>query len=108
MSTRRIIMPTPSPHQNVFLIASSMLEEWQVELNHQLVQAIRRNGFSCTILALKTSHALDEQETVLREVLEDAESYVAGIAVISGWQPKHAEKLMGFAKSFHKPVVFVD
>ena len=95
-------------NRSVFLQIAALTEEWQVELNSKLLQALQTAHLSCNILAPSKNHKLSEERFLQRQVLADADNYMGGLAIISGWPDEQIKELLNFADQFQRPVVFID
>jgi ABC-type sugar transport system substrate-binding protein len=94
--------------KKVFLHIAALTEEWQVELNSQLIYAMREDGYSYSVLAPSQNHTLSEDQSFQRKILAEATSYQGGVSIISGWPSERVNELLDFALKFSSPVVFVD
>lgn len=91
----------------VFLLVSAFAEDWQVELEHQLVVQLGRKGYRATLFAPSHDYSATEQDDHFRDVLNRSADYVGGIVIPIEPESRKAE-LLKFAHEFQKPIVFVD
>src|SRR5262249_35768178 len=82
-------------NKRVFLIVGSFNEEWQIDLNVQIMQAVQRAEMSCTVLVPTEDHSVDQQRALFRQVQDEAGgSYLGGFYVCSGWPDARMQELM--------------
>ena len=93
--------------KRVFLLTSALTEEWQVELEHDLLVQLSRKGYRPTLFAPSRNYSASEQDDHFREVLGRSADYVGGIAIPIEPESRKAE-ILKFAREFRKPIVFVD
>jgi DNA-binding LacI/PurR family transcriptional regulator len=94
--------------KRVFFIAAAFMEEWQLELQQNLILAVREEGYSCSIFLPSQTYAWDEHLRAQDEIKRTANDYSGGFVSIPAWGKEKETELMMFATAIDKPIVFLD
>jgi ABC-type sugar transport system substrate-binding protein len=95
-------------NKRIFLIASSINEEWQIALNFHLMQAAQRADLLCSVLVPFEDHSVEQQRALLQSARSTAEDYAGGIIICSGWPDHFMDELAAIIRQLSIPVVLVD
>lgn len=106
--TRKELEIETAANKRVFLLVAAFMEEWQIELEFEIIQALRNAELSCTILVPAHNYEYGEHQALQREAEADAKNHLGGLVIIPVWGAEKAQELIDFARRLAKPVVFVD
>lgn len=91
-------------NSTIFLITANFSQEWQVELENNIILHAHKSGYSCAVLAPTQPNNLGEQEALLRDVLFGHRRYGGGLLIVA----KLNDRITEIIKESRIPIVVVD
>ncbi len=102
---RRELLDARDPNR-VFLL-TARTEDWQVELERDLIVQLTHRGYRPTIFVPSRDYSPSEQGLHFHEILDRPSDYVGGIVIPIRPEYRRPE-ISQFVNDFGRPVVFVD
>ena len=94
--------------KRIFVILAAFNEEFQVELNFQLLRLGRERGLSLHVFCPSSNFSADDMRTSQEFILDNADQYSGGLLVASQFADDMVDELHEFAAKLLLPLVFVD
>jgi DNA-binding LacI/PurR family transcriptional regulator len=97
-----------SSTRRVFLVATAFKEEWQVELQHELLLVLQREQILRDVFVPAEEFDWSEQSKLQAQVVSSSDQYMGGLLIGPVFGVDRSKELVAFTRVLGKPVVFID